>query len=160
MSGVRVVLALAGLAVASLSASAADLTRIDRSILKEPAYETTAPKYCLLVLGPKAKTRIWLVLDGKTLYVDRNGNGDLAEPGEQVEGKDGVFKIGELLDAVTGHKHTELVVNVDRRIERSDNTSYIQPFEIAGRVRGKFAFTAIPGFADRAKDAPAVPLAQ
>src|SRR6516225_8420792 len=62
---------------------AADLSRIDRSLKKEPAYKFK-PKYCLLVLGPKAETRIWLVLDGEVLYVDRNGNGDLTEPGKRV----------------------------------------------------------------------------
>jgi len=60
---------------------AADLTEIERSIRKEPAYQSKTPRYCLLVFGPEAKTRIWLVLDGKTLYVDRNGNGDLTEGG-------------------------------------------------------------------------------
>jgi hypothetical protein len=157
MNTLRLVLALTAL-VGSLRAVAGDLTSIDRSILKEPRYASRSPKYCLLVLGPKAKTRIWLVLDGKTLYVDRNGNGDLTEAGKRVDGKDGVFKIGVLLDPVTGHKHTDLIVNVDRRIERSDDTFYIQPYEITGRVRGKYVFTATPGFADRAKDAPAVPL--
>ena len=46
---------------------AADLTKIDRSIRKEPPYHTMAPKYCLLAFGPEAKYRIWLVLDGDTL---------------------------------------------------------------------------------------------
>jgi hypothetical protein len=60
------------------------------------------------VFGPEAKTRVWLVLDGDTLYVDRNGNSDLTEPGEKVFGKkkgDSVlyetvntFDIGELRD--------------------------------------------------------------
>jgi hypothetical protein len=85
---------------------ATDLAKIDRTIAKEPAYETKHRKYCLLVLGPEAKIRIWLVLDGHTLYVDRNGNGDLTEPGEKVVGKktnendadDGghTFEIGDL----------------------------------------------------------------
>ena len=64
---------------------AADLTKIDRSILKEPSYKTKKPKYCLMVFGPEAKYRIWLVLDGDTLYVDRNGNGDLTEPGKSTK---------------------------------------------------------------------------
>jgi hypothetical protein len=156
MKTLRLVLAL--LVAGSLFAVADDVVGIKRSLLKEPRYESSSPKYCLLVLGPKAKTRIWLVLDGKTLYVDRNGNGDLTEAGERFDGKDGVFKIGELLDPVTGRRHTELIVNVDRRVERSDNTFYIQPFEVTGRVRGKYVFTAVPGFADRVKDAPVVPL--
>jgi hypothetical protein len=62
---------------------ATDLAKIDRTIKKEPAYKGR-PKYCLLVFGPEAKTRVWLVLDGDTLYVDRNGNGDLTEQGERV----------------------------------------------------------------------------
>jgi hypothetical protein len=61
---------------------ATDLTKIDRTIAKEPAYQSK-PKYCLLVFGPAAKTRVWLVLDGDVLYVDRNGNGDLTEKDER-----------------------------------------------------------------------------
>ncbi|MFO0824305.1 MAG: hypothetical protein U0792_14525 [Gemmataceae bacterium] len=64
--------------------SAVDLAQIDRSIAREPTYKTKAPKYCLLVFGPEAKTRVWLVFDGDTLYVDRNGNGDLTEKDEMV----------------------------------------------------------------------------
>src|SRR5262245_25829540 len=62
---------------------AADLTRIDRTIKKEPKYAGT-PRYCLLVFGREAKDRVWLVQDGNTLYVDRNGNGDLTEPDKKV----------------------------------------------------------------------------
>ena len=60
-----------------------DLTKVDRTIAKEPAYKTK-PRYCLLVFGPEAKTRVWLVLDDDVLYVDRNGNGDLTDKGEMV----------------------------------------------------------------------------
>src|SRR5437667_169189 len=74
----------------------ADLGTIDRTIKKEPVYQSREPRYGLLVLGPKAETRLWLVFDsvpdplrpGKArdyLYVDRNGNGDLTEAGERVE---------------------------------------------------------------------------
>jgi hypothetical protein len=51
---------------------------------KEPKYQNE-PRYALLVFGPKHEQRIWMVLDGTTLYVDRNGNGDLTEPGERLE---------------------------------------------------------------------------
>jgi hypothetical protein len=63
---------------------ATDLNKIDRSIRKEPAYQTKTQHYCLLVFGPEAKTRVWLVLDGDVLYVDRNGNSDLTEEGERI----------------------------------------------------------------------------
>jgi hypothetical protein len=65
-------------------APAADLTKVERAIRKEPAYKTKDPRYCLLVFGPKADYRVWLVLDGNTLYVDRNGNGDLTEAEEST----------------------------------------------------------------------------
>jgi hypothetical protein len=64
--------------------AAADLAKIDRAIAKQPAYQTKAPRYCLLAFGPDAKTRVWIVLDGDVIYVDRNGNGDLTDPGERV----------------------------------------------------------------------------
>jgi len=78
---VPALLALAGLAS---PAAAVDLTKTERRIGKEPTYQTKSPRYCLLVFGPEAKARVWLVLDGDTLYVDRNGNGDLTEEGERV----------------------------------------------------------------------------
>src|SRR5262245_20330579 len=80
------------LAVWPFPASAADLSKVDRTIAKEPAYHTKTPKYCLLVFGAEAQTRVWLVLDGDTLYVDRNGNGDLTEAGEAVKAKSGRFE--------------------------------------------------------------------
>jgi hypothetical protein len=45
--------------------------------LKEPAYRSGAPKHALFVFGLKARFRVWVVLDGETLYLDRNGDGDL-----------------------------------------------------------------------------------
>jgi hypothetical protein len=74
------------LAVGAGSVPAADLTKVDRAIAKEPAYRSK-PKYCLLVFDPDAKFRVWLVLDGDVLYVDRNGNGDLTEADERLTGK-------------------------------------------------------------------------
>src|SRR5579862_2101927 len=69
-------------------ANAADLAKIERKIAKEPAYQTKAAKYCLLVFGLDAKTRAWLVQDGDTLYVDRRGNGDLTEDTNRVKIKE------------------------------------------------------------------------
>jgi hypothetical protein len=75
-----------------VSAQEVDLQTIDRRIAKEPRYRFQA-HYALLVLGPKAEQRSWLVIDGdgtepnsgRVLYLDRNGNGDLTEPGERFE---------------------------------------------------------------------------
>src|SRR5215831_7855313 len=79
---VVICLALAG------QTRAVDLAKIDRSLRKETAYESKQPQYCLLVFGPEAKTRVWVVLDGDVLYLDRNGNGDLTDPGERITGEE------------------------------------------------------------------------
>lgn len=60
--------------------TAADLKTFDRTLRKEPAYAGT-PRYALLVFGPDAQDRVWLVHDGDALYADRNGNGDLTDDG-------------------------------------------------------------------------------
>src|SRR5205085_6147639 len=96
----------------------AETPRMDRAIKKEPVYQTRAPKYGLLVFGPEGKDRVWLVRDGDTLYVDRNGNGDLTESGEKVAaekrpGRDPeeegyAFDVGDL--TVGGRTHKGLHV--------------------------------------------------
>ena len=59
------------------------LLAVDRTIKKEPRYSGT-PLYVLYAVGPESAGRMWAVLDGHTLYLDKNGNGDLTEDGEQV----------------------------------------------------------------------------
>ena len=103
--------------VASWLASASafgDAPGIDRSIDREPTYRT-APKYGLLVLGAEGSDRIWLVRDGDVLYVDRNGNGDLTDPGEKIVAETNpgalpegerpyVFKVGDVTVGRRTHK--------------------------------------------------------
>jgi hypothetical protein len=97
-----------------------DLARLPRSIRREATY-SGKPGYCLLVFGPKAEHRVWLVLDRDHLYVDRNGNGDLTEKGERValgkwkpaklhpaHSRERSIRAGDL--HVGGLRHTELVV--------------------------------------------------
>jgi hypothetical protein len=112
-----VVLLLGALSILGFASSAfaVDLTKLDRTIRKEPAYRTK-PLYALLVLGPKAETRIWLVIDDKTLYVDRNGNGDLTEKGEQVLAEKTnstdylEFHAGGFVEADGRTRHSNLIV--------------------------------------------------
>ncbi len=59
-------------------------SRFDRTIVKEPTYRST-PKYCLLTLGNKGEVKIWMVEDGKRLFVDRNADGDLTDDGPPIE---------------------------------------------------------------------------
>src|SRR5690349_4224826 len=86
-------------------AALAEAPKIDRTIAKEPVYQSKTRKYGMLVFGPEAKERVWVVLDGDTLYVDRNGNGDLTEAGKKVAAEkplrefqkdDRSFEVGEL----------------------------------------------------------------
>jgi hypothetical protein len=79
----QAIFALVVAGATALTAQGADLAKIDRTIAKEPAYKSK-PKYCLLVFGPEAKTRVWLVHDRDILYVDRNGNGDLTQAGNKA----------------------------------------------------------------------------
>jgi len=105
---------------AAPTVGAADLAKVPRTIGKEPAYQTKSPRYLLLAFGPDAAERVWLVQDGDTLYVDRNGNGDLTDPGEKIETKkrpdtdpdiDGrSFDVGDII--VGGRTHKGLVVNL------------------------------------------------
>ncbi len=88
---------------------------IDRSIHREPTYQTKSPKYGQLVFGPEGRDRVWLVRDGDTLYVDRNGNGDLTGPGKKIPaerspGRDSAnegysFSIGDVKVGGRTHKH-------------------------------------------------------
>jgi hypothetical protein len=106
------------LAIGSTTSLAGDLSKVERSIVKEPAYRSKTPTYGLLAFGPKAGHRVWLVLDGDKLYVDRNGNGDLTEPGEKVAAdktRDPAeygysFEVGDL--SVGGKVHKGLSVHV------------------------------------------------
>ncbi|HEX4143669.1 MAG TPA: redoxin domain-containing protein [Pirellulales bacterium] len=92
-----------------------DLAKTERPAVKLPELRSGAAQYCLLVFGPEAREKVWLVHDGDRLYVDRNGNGDLTEPGETVsadpqETRPGVysFKAGDLPSATGVHKDLQV----------------------------------------------------
>lgn len=120
---------------------AADLSKVDRNINKEPAYRNK-PKYCLLVFGPEARHRVWLVLDGDTLYVDKNSNGDLTEKGERIEAprfkksthpahaQERSIEVGDL--SVGRLMHTGMVVSqikYRRKVDTSNGTGASSPQE-------------------------------
>jgi hypothetical protein len=64
-------------------ATAVDYDKIERRLSKEPAYQAKKQWYALLLFGAEARLKVWVVLDGETLYVDRNGDGDLTGAGER-----------------------------------------------------------------------------
>ncbi len=91
-----------------------DLAKIERRIGKEPAYQGK-PGYLLLVFGPEAKHKVWLVRDGETLYADRHATGDLSQPECRVTGEadsyyERLFKVGDL--TLAGKRYADLQVVV------------------------------------------------
>jgi hypothetical protein len=106
----------------SPAADPPDLSKIERRIAKEPAYNCKEPLYGLYVFGPEAKTRVWAILDKSgpdataydVLYFDRKANGDLTEPGNRIAGQtDGgqvSFTIGSFTDPLSKQTHTEMTI--------------------------------------------------
>jgi hypothetical protein len=128
--GVRTLAAVVLLAAASARAEEVALSKIERSIAKEPTYNCKEPRYALAVFGPQAKTRMWLVLDKSKpdakrydlLYADLNANGDLTEKEERIadanpaSAPEGSFKLPDFADPVSKDKHTDVRLSVsDKR---------------------------------------------
>ena len=140
-------LAAAACLLLPLAATAADLAAVSRAIKKEPVYAGKTPRYALLVLGPDAKDRVWLVRDGDALYADRNGNGDLTDDGpparlpqNKATNPESEFTVAEL--AVGGRVHKSLVVRADRLADwPAFNSAYI-PYFKPGRLPARSAFAA------------------
>jgi hypothetical protein len=136
--------------------AAGDLSKIDRSIGKEPAY-ASKPKYCLVVYGPEAKTRVWPVVDGDVLYADRKGDGDLTAKDQRFPkeylAQGIVFQVGTI-PARNGAGPFALRVQVKPRVGTED--SYVllcQPQD------GKAFEQRTDGlllFADKPEEAPIV----
>src|SRR5205823_7127267 len=127
-----------------------DLSKLDRSIAKEPKYVAASQEYCLLVFGPKAETRVWLVRDGDVLYVDRNGNRDLTEPGEAVRktGEQYRFPCGDITSRDGKTKYQGLSAN-------NYSDGYRLHVDVPGKGRQMVGVGGAerPRFASRAKGA-------
>ena len=94
------------------------LSYIDRTIIKEPLYQFT-PKYSLITLGNSGDAKVWMVEDGKRLFVDRNANGDLTDDGPPIEPGNvrhldaNRWDFEYSLDAITptiGSRHTSFIL--------------------------------------------------
>jgi hypothetical protein len=67
------------------TARSQDFDGIPRQIHNHPNWQSGQPRFALLVFGPHAKARAWLVIDGDHMYLDRNGDSDLSEPNERFD---------------------------------------------------------------------------
>jgi len=109
-----------------------DLRRIPRSIERQPEYRTKQVRYALLVFGAEARTRVWLAIDGDTLYVDRNGNGDLTDTGERIaaEKNDAAekdtysFRVGEI--RAGNRLHKDLYISVSPLSQLKDRGAAVE----------------------------------
>jgi hypothetical protein len=162
------------------SAQEIDFSKIDRSIRKEPVYQTKDPRYCLLVFGLEAKTRVWLVLDGDILYLDRNGNGDLTDPGERfvVRGPGEPIPQAKIWQhwgmtrprkqpyetddqpilscgpEISWFDFSQIVPNEDHPNNPYSKDQKIRPISIDVVTKGGFQESAHLAFAERPEDAP------
>jgi hypothetical protein len=105
------------------AADVPDLSKTDRTIRKEPAYTAKQPLYGLAAFGPKAESRVWMVLDkGKpdadrydVLHIDLNADGDLTGAGERLKvADDGLFHVKEFKDPATGARHPDFTVRLSK----------------------------------------------
>jgi hypothetical protein len=103
-------------------------THFDRTIVKEPKYQST-PKYSLITLG-NGEVKVWMIEDGKRLFVDKNANGDLTDDGpplqpSKVRNLDtNNWDFEYVLDAITpadGSRHTNFVLRCWNYNEKEDN---------------------------------------
>jgi hypothetical protein len=142
-------LLLAALVASAIAgtAGAADLSKIDRTIAREPTYKGK-PKYCLLVFGVEAKYRAWIVIDDESLYVDRNGSGDLTENGKRVPWKKPGVQVGELSFDDGKVRYTNLTIEKRKWWTIEVVGKYNQRVSRDGQ--GDFAF------AERPRDAPII----
>ncbi len=111
----RLTKVLAVLLIYSAAAPAADpmpdLSQVDRSVRREPAYVTKRPLYGLAVFGPKADKPVWLVLDKSK--ADAKEYDVLHLDGRRLtRTAGGNFVAGTFTDPATGAKHTDFAVRV------------------------------------------------
>src|SRR5581483_6053202 len=94
------------------------VSHLDRAIIKEPTYQST-PKYSLITLGNSGDVKVWMVEDGRRLFVDKNANGDLTDDGPPIEPGNirhldaNQWDFKYKLDAITptnGSRHTGFVL--------------------------------------------------
>jgi RNA polymerase sigma factor (sigma-70 family) len=126
-------------------------------LTKEPAYRAPV-QYCLLLLGRKASTQLWLASDGVTLYVDRNSNGDLTDPGEAVPFKEAGFAAfhADAFPKGAAEAHTGLHIAVRQRDWKNNKGGY---WAVRSSVEGRYPMYAFAHkFAQKLENAPVIHL--
>lgn len=122
--------------------------------LRLPNLESDKPEYCRLSFpGSESPLTILLILDGPTLYVDRNANGDLTEENERVQTEQNAnaserdlhFRVGEIKAGEFVHESIHLIVtpleNFDRNAPKVSEILKANPranaFQISAEIQHK-----------------------
>jgi len=135
-------------------ASAIDLSTIDRTIPKQPTYQSKSPKYCLLVFGPQAKTHVWLVQDGDIMHIHRAMEPTtkaLAPAWRRYKASGSNFNLGDVCEEDTRIWHKNLRVHAGHSEEKVRVLIAGKELQMAGWDRsGPLEFAADP------KNAPVI----
>ena len=152
------------------AAELVNLSKLDRRLAKEPNYVSREPLYGLVVFGPEAETRVWMVLDQSdadsdlydVLYVDLDGDGVLTDPAEQFTAKDASaqstrFSLPDFIDPASGAKHTDF----NLRVRRGSLPSFMVSVMWRGELKYGGGYPEVPDdgymrFAASRKEAPVV----
>lgn len=128
------------LIVGQARASTNVMSNMDRTIIKEPAYQST-PKYSLITLGESGAVKVWMVEDGNRLFVDKNANGDLTDDGPPIQPGNvrhldvNRWDFEYRLDAITpsnGSRHTSFILRRWNYNDKED--SYGLSLSVDGRL--------------------------
>jgi hypothetical protein len=96
--------------------SSAALAGVDRVLETQPRLKTRTPKYCLLVFGHQVTTRVWLILNGDILHVERDGALRSYTP-EACTGTGGAWRecsIGDVVESPNlTHRELRLMLRTD-----------------------------------------------
>jgi hypothetical protein len=141
----RSLLLAAVLLVAAGVTRAADLSGIDRTVPGEPHYTTSNSTYCLLVFGPEAKTRVWLVQDGGSVYIHASPDGKASAEWRRVGRSDrGTFDLGDVWEDGGGARYARLTYAPGAPKRKLYVETDGKPQEAGRDRRGKLAFAASP----------------
>lgn len=131
------------------------LDKLPRTIKKQPNF-VGKPGYVFFVFGDDLTQRHWLVVDGKTAYFDRNGNGDLTDPEDRIEADkeksdqdEAYFNLGEV--AVGGVKHHKLAFTVTSpdQLTHLEDAPVVSGPALKAKVVKLWGEFEIPGFTGR-----------
>lgn len=127
--------------------------------LREPAYASGHPRYAQVLFGSTGERRVWLVADGRELFVDRNGNGDLTETGERVAPNDAGDHVTEIhacgADGKRGNFTLRVTLGVDAEGATGLKVLSVSPVEDIQQFHSTAAFIPL---GDSPRNAPTIPI--